>query len=135
MCTIWIQRPKLKRSTFFESHRIMHQIQINVAQAKFLATATSGRFNLFRLMIRVPQFGNNENVFTFHNTFIDLLLDGFSNFCLVLVQSGGVKVTITNINCIRSSSTCFTKGLKSKKKKFDNEFFSLDFICLIIIKL
>lgn len=116
MCAIWIQWPVLKRCAFLESHWIVHQVQINVAQSQFLTTLTGCLLHFLRFMVGVPQFGDNENVFTFHDAFFDFLLNCCSNLFFVRVQFGRIKVAIANVNCVLSSSAGFAEWLKSDKR-------------------
>lgn len=47
------------------------------------------------IMMDVPQFGNDENVFAFQLTCRYFLVHGFPNFLFVFIEICGINVTIT----------------------------------------
>lgn len=108
MLSIWLHGPIVEWRALFECNRIVHQIQINVAQTEFFATVTACLFNLFRLMVGVPEFCYNENFLTFDDAFFDFLLNGFANFTLIFIQASRVKMTIANVNRMFCSFTGFS---------------------------
>lgn len=90
-----------------ERRRPMHQIQVNVAEAKVGHAAPASRFHLVRLVVGVPQLRDHEQVFALHGAFVDLLLQRVAHFLLVFVQKSGVKVTVASVDGIFGGRASF----------------------------
>lgn len=95
-------------ATMSIGHWPMYQIQIDVAQTQIVATLTARLFNFSRLMISVPQFGDNENVFAFHDAFGDFLGNCLAHLTFVGIQISGIEMTIANVNGMLDGLRCFT---------------------------
>lgn len=77
----------------------MHEIQIDIIQSQVAeAFATSG-FNTGRIVQMICQLCNDENFFALEFARRDRLVDGPTDFCLVLISVSGVDVTIAGIKC------------------------------------
>lgn len=111
------QRPELERLALHKPVRIVHQIQINVAQAQVVVAATTSRLHLGRLMVRVPQFRHHENLVAPNDAGRDFGTHRLADGLLGAVQEGGVKVPVAAVDGQLDGGHRFLERLHDDKWK------------------
>jgi hypothetical protein len=78
----------------FESDREMDQVEIDVAQTPCLVLRFGLRESVFFAVVVVPELGDDEDILTLDESFVDGTLDTLSCFSLVLVVVSTIEETI-----------------------------------------
>ncbi len=72
----------------------MNQVQVDVTQSPGLVLGLRHLQGVLALVVVVPQFGGDENIFTLDEAFIDGSLDSLAGLFLVLVVISTVKESV-----------------------------------------
>lgn len=84
---------------------------IKVIKSQLFKGVVKGRLDILRPMAVVPQLASNEDIFTFQaRDFCKGLLDSLSNFDLVLVDLGEIKMSIANLEGLINTLANDTRG-------------------------
>lgn len=76
----------------------MNEIQINVSQTPSLVLGFGLSESMVFLVVVVPEFGDDEDVFALDEAFVDGALDALACFVLVLVVVGAVKEAVADFD-------------------------------------
>jgi hypothetical protein len=86
--------PKFFRLDVRKSNGKVNQVQVDVAQSPSLVLGLCHLQGMLALVVIVPQFGGDEDVFTLDEAFIDGSLDPLASLFFVLVVIGTVKEAV-----------------------------------------
>jgi hypothetical protein len=76
----------------------VHHVQIEVFETKRIQGLTTGRLDIFGVVLGIPKLGHDEKILAVYDTFLDAFIHGLSYFFLVAVERSTVYQTVTSLD-------------------------------------
>ena len=89
----------------------MDEVEIDVFQSPRLVLRLRLSEGVVFLVVVVPELGNDEDLFAFHNAFFDGSLYASAGFALVLVVICAVKEAVADLDGLCCGQICTLQGI------------------------
>ena len=88
----------------------MDQVEVQVVDAEILHALLASGLDVLLSVESVPQLGGDPKVLSLHETFVDGLLDSFSDLNLVSIIARSVEASVTGLDGLVDCFSALVRG-------------------------